>query len=68
MAQMESHRYVHLFLDRDTAGKRHTQQALERDKEKYLDRSSFYENRKDLNEWLIHDVATKQSLRIERHF
>jgi len=67
--QMESHRYVHLFLDRDTPGKKHTEQALLWDKEKYLDRSPFYENCKDLNEWLIHHKATqRQSLRLGKHF
>lgn len=60
---MESHRYVHLFLDRDNAGKRCAEQALQWDKGKYIDRSQFYENRKDLNEWLMHHrYSQKQSL------
>lgn len=49
---MENHRQVHLFLDRDAAGRKHTALALQWD-EKYVDRSNGYENRKDLNEWLI---------------
>ncbi|OQP65853.1 hypothetical protein A3860_14765 [Niastella vici] len=61
---MEKHRQVHFFLDRDTAGKKHTLQALEWDKEKYINRSNYYENHKDLNEWLIHNNHNlRQSLR-----
>lgn len=51
---MEQYRHVHLVLDRDTAGKIHTQQALQWDKEKYIDRSDFYHPHKDLNDWLTH--------------
>jgi hypothetical protein len=51
---MDSFKHVHLCLDRDAAGKGCTKQALEWNAEKYIDRSDFYEGRKDLNEWLIH--------------
>lgn len=51
---MEQHKQVHLVLDRDTAGKKHTSQALEWDKEKYIDHSNFYHPHKDLNDWLTH--------------
>jgi hypothetical protein len=51
---MESFKHVHLCLDRDTAGKGCTKQALEWNPDKYIDRSDFYRGRKDLNEWLIH--------------
>jgi DNA primase len=52
---MEQYEHVHLFLDRDTAGIKHTLQALEWNKEKYIDRSDHYKNHKDLNDWLIHN-------------
>jgi hypothetical protein len=51
---MESFKHVHLCLDQDTAGKGCTKQALAWNPEKYIDRSDFYQGRKDLNEWLIH--------------
>ncbi|WP_049815636.1 toprim domain-containing protein [Niastella koreensis] len=61
---MEKHRQVHLILDRDTAGVKHTLQALEWDKGRYFDRSDHYENHKDLNDWLIHNNHNlRQSLR-----
>ena len=66
---MEKYQNIHLVLDRDTAGKRHTLQALQWNKDKYIDRSTFYENRKDLNEWLIHHRhSQRQSLKPGRHF
>lgn len=61
--KMEEHRHIHLFLDRDTAGKKHTEMALQWDKTKYIDRSPFYENRKDLNDWLVHH---ERSLHVSR--
>jgi len=67
--KMESHQQVHLFLDRDSAGKKLTQLALQWDKTKYTDRSQIYHNHKDLNDWLIHgDHSLKQTPRIRRHF
>ena len=50
---MEKHLRVHLLLDRDTAGKIHTQKALNWNRDKYIDRSEFYGGHKDLNDWLI---------------
>ena len=67
--KMVSHLHIHLFLDRDTAGIKHTLQALQWDKGKFIDRSEFYQNQKDLNEWLIHHRhSQRQSLRPGKHF
>lgn len=67
--KMETHQQVHLFLDRDPTGSKFTQKAIEWDKARYIDRSHIYQNRKDLNDWLIkRDHEQKQSLRIGRHF
>jgi hypothetical protein len=57
---MEKHLRVHLLLDRDMAGKTHTQKALNWDRDKYIDRSEFYASHKDLNDWLIHDRNSQQ--------
>ena len=66
---MEKYQSIHLVLDKDTAGKRHTLQALQWNKDKYIDRSTFYENQKDLNEWLIHHRhSQRQSQKPGRHF
>jgi DNA primase len=51
---MEKHSQIFLALDRDAAGMNHTRQALQWDRDKYIDRSDFYKGRKDLNEWLTH--------------
>jgi DNA primase len=51
---MEKYHKIHLLLDRDTAGRNYTTQALRWNPDKYIDRSEFYERRKDLNEWLLH--------------
>ncbi|WP_298737651.1 toprim domain-containing protein [uncultured Chitinophaga sp.] len=51
---MEQYKQVHLILDRDNAGMTRTRQALEWDRNKYIDRSDFYHGHKDLNDWLIH--------------
>jgi hypothetical protein len=64
---MEEYRQVHLILDRDSAGKNWTKQALQWDGDKYIDRSDFYQNHKDLNDWLIHhQPSQKQSQKIGR--
>jgi hypothetical protein len=64
---MEKYNQVHLILDRDTAGRSNTAQALQWDRDKYIDRSDFYQGRKDLNEWLIHgDYSQGVSQRIGR--
>jgi hypothetical protein len=52
---MEQYYRIHLLLDRDTAGSNATQKALEWNPDKYIDRSNFYQDHKDLNEWLIHE-------------
>lgn len=62
---MEQYNQVHLILDRDTAGMKCTKQALQWDRDKYIDRSDFYQNYKDLNDWLIHhQYSQKQSQRV----
>jgi hypothetical protein len=53
---MEQYSRIHLILDRDPAGRNFTAKALEWDRDRYIDRSDFYEGRKDLNEWLIHQI------------
>ena len=50
---MEKHKTVQLFLDRDKAGTTQTIKALERNKSIYIDKSIFYKDHKDLNDWLI---------------
>lgn len=66
---MENHSQIHLFLDRDNAGIKFTQQALQWSG-KYIDQSQFYKKYKDLNEYLIreHEQSQKQSKRFGRHF
>lgn len=64
---MEQHGKVHLVLDRDAAGIHRTQQALQWDRNKYLDRSDFYHGHKDLNEWLVHHYhSPNESQRLRR--
>lgn len=63
---MEKHESIHLYLDRDNAGIMSTQKALEWN-QKYVDRSHFYKNYKDLNECLVqHQHAPKQSRGVRR--
>jgi hypothetical protein len=50
---MEQHQQINLYLDRDVAGIKHAQKALRWSK-KYIDKSQFYQNHKDLNDYLIH--------------
>jgi len=50
---LERHRDIHLLLDRDAAGISNTQKALGWNNKKYIDRSDFYSNCKDLNDWLV---------------
>jgi hypothetical protein len=63
---MEKHSQVFLALDRDAAGVSQTKQALGWDRDKYIDRSDFYQGRKDLNEWLIHKLPLQQGLNQSR--
>jgi DNA primase len=52
---MEQYSRIYLLLDRDVAGMTFTGNALKWNPDKYIDRSEFYRERKDLNEWLIHN-------------
>ena len=67
--RMEQHGQIHLFLDRDSAGIKFTQTALQWSK-KYIDQSHTYKNHKDLNELLIKQDKQRQaqSHRKGRHF
>jgi|SRR6185437_6449155 len=60
---MERYSRIHLILDRDAAGKTHTAKALQWDRDRYIDRSDFYQGRKDLNEWLIHREHSREVTR-----
>jgi hypothetical protein len=66
---MEKYSNTHLFLDRDSAGIKFTQQALQWSK-KYIDQSHTYKKYKDLNEFLIQqkEQRHKQSHRMGRPF
>jgi Toprim-like/CHC2 zinc finger len=67
--RMETHQRIHLFLDRDSAGIKFTQQALQLSK-KYIDQSHVYKKYKDLNEYLIRqqEPRHKESHRMGRPF
>lgn len=58
---MEQYQQVHLILDRDAAGINQTRKAMAWDSEKYIDRSSFYQGHKDLNDYLKHATWKRQS-------
>lgn len=61
---MEQHQQIQLFLDRDAAGAANTQLALRWNNSLYVDRSNFYKEHKDLNDWLIsHYQTPKESHR-----
>lgn len=64
---MDSHKRVHLILDRDHAGIQCTKLALNWNRERYIDRSNFYQGRKDLNEWLIHHNKSLNLKPPQRH-
>jgi hypothetical protein len=67
--RMEQHGQIHLFLDRDSAGIKFTQAALQWSK-KYIDQSHSYKKYKDLNEYLIRqsEPRHRQSQGLRRHF
>jgi Toprim-like/CHC2 zinc finger len=67
--RMEQHQQIHLFLDRDSAGIKFTQAALQWSK-KYIDQSHTYKKYKDLNEFLIQQKEQRheQSHRMGRPF
>jgi hypothetical protein len=56
---MESHGKVHLFLDRDEAGRKCTQKALLWSPN-YQDQSGFYKRYKDLNDYLVQSYGVRQ--------
>lgn len=65
---MKEHNKVNLYLDRDNAGRKHTQIALKWEI-KYIDKSNLYKNYKDLNEYLINkNIQQKSKLNLGRHF
>jgi len=57
---MEKHQQVNLYLDRNKMGIECTDQAIEWDKAKYIDRSKLYRHGQDLNQWLIEKHALLQ--------
>jgi hypothetical protein len=65
---MEQHQQINLYLDRDSAGLKHLQNALNWSK-KYTDQSLLYQHHKDLNDYLVHQGhGQKYSQKIGRHF
>jgi hypothetical protein len=59
---MEQYGRINLLLDRDIAGRSFTRMAQLWNPDKYNDRSDFYQGRKDLNEWLIHEFHQQPRL------
>jgi hypothetical protein len=59
---MDPYGQVQLYLDSDPPGRKHTLQALQWDKEKYIDHSHFYKGHKDLNDWLIERDSHRQQV------
>ena len=65
---MEEHRKINLYLDRDQAGLKHIHHALKWDM-KYIDKSGFYKNYKDLNDYLVHsNLRENHNQGLERRF
>ena len=65
--KLEQHEKICLYLDRDPAGMKHTQDALKWDL-RYLDKSALYEKHKDLNEYLVHkSQVRKVTQKLRRH-
>ncbi len=62
---MEKHEHIHLYLDRDEAGKKCLDIASKRSL-KYKDESSLYNGYKDLNDWVMNfgKLRHKQSLKV----
>jgi Toprim-like len=50
--RMEQYGEVHLYLDRDHAGRNLTQSTVQ-SSNKYFDKSNLYQGYKDLNDWLV---------------
>jgi hypothetical protein len=65
---MEQHQRINLYLDRDNAGLKHRQDALNWSK-KYIDKSQLYQHHKDLNDYLVHQGHHQRYIqKIGRHF
>ncbi len=60
---MEHYGRINLLLDGDAAGRSFTRMARVWNPDKYIDRSDFYQGRKDLNEWLIHEFLQQPRIR-----
>ena len=56
---MEKHGTINLYLDRDVAGIKHTEQAIKTSPQ-YKDNSTLYQDHKDLNQWLIQSLQLIQ--------
>lgn len=56
---MEKHGTINLYLDRDAAGIKHTEQAI-KSSSQYKDNSTLYQDHKDLNQWLIQNFQQIQ--------
>ncbi|KAA5548107.1 toprim domain-containing protein [Adhaeribacter rhizoryzae] len=64
---LEQHQTINLYLDRDAAGLKITQKALDISLQ-YHDKSALYRPCKDLNEWLINQGKTqRKSLKNNLH-
>lgn len=60
--KMEQQEKVWLYLDNDSAGTKHTLQALEWDNSKYIDQRNFYKQHKDFNEFLIEQQQPQRTM------
>ena len=59
---MEEHKWIRLYLDRDTTGQNYSRYALSLSN-KYKDESCLYQHHNDLNDWLVNfGKAQKKSL------
>ncbi|MBN8858654.1 MAG: toprim domain-containing protein [Sphingobacteriales bacterium] len=56
---MEKHGTIYLYLDRDTAGMKHSSQVV-KENSPYKDCSNLYQDCKDLNQWLIQNFLQVQ--------
>jgi DNA primase len=63
---MEKHEKINLYLDRDTMGVKYTNEAIQRQPNKYIDQSFLYEQGKDLNEWLNQKQEVNRSPNFRR--
>lgn len=51
---LKTYRKVHLYLDNNPAGRKHTEMAIAENRTKFVDKSSLYRNHEDLNDFLCH--------------